>query len=240
MSVSPLHQEILNQIKLAAPVNVDQQINIRYHGNNHYFYGMRVPPKRALVRDFLKQHKELSSQKFFTLITDLISSESFEEKTIAGHLIETAKHHRANIDLQNLDRWLDHLEGWAEIDCLCQSAFTAEEVLSNWSQWQPLLEKFATDKNISKRRASLVLLIKAIGSSTDHRLADLAFKNITILQNEKDILITKAISWLLRTLIKNHQSRVEEYLEKNKELLPKIAIRETAVKLKHGIKNYRV
>ncbi|MBI2314815.1 DNA alkylation repair protein [Candidatus Daviesbacteria bacterium] len=35
-------------------------------------------------------------------------------------------------------------------------------------------------------------------------MADLAFENIDKLKAEKDVLITKAISWVLRSLIKNH------------------------------------
>jgi len=94
----------------------------------------------------------------------------------------------------------------------------------------------AVDGNPSRRRASLVLLTKSVRGSNDARLSKLAFKNIDLLKGEKDILITKAVSWLLRSLIKNHRVEVVDYINKNRQILPKIAIRETERKLKTGRK----
>ena len=54
--------------------------------------------------------------------------------------------------------------------------------------------------------------------------------------HEKDILITKAISWLLRSLVKYHKNEVDQVIEQNKETLPKIAIRETKRKIETGRK----
>lgn len=64
-----------------------------------------------------------------------------------------------------------------------------------------------------------------------------AFENILTLCGEKDILITKAISWLLRSLIKHHKYAVQEFLDENHEQLPPIAVRETIQKLKTGRKS---
>ena len=98
------------------------------------------------------------------------------------------------------------------------------------------ISQFSMDKNIHKRRASLVLLTFPVRKSQDKRLSDLAFTNIEKLKNENDILITKAISWLLRSLIANHRKEVEIYIDKNINSLPKIAIRETKRKLTTGRK----
>ncbi|MBY0432537.1 MAG: DNA alkylation repair protein, partial [Cyclobacteriaceae bacterium] len=56
------------------------------------------------------------------------------------------------------------------------------------------------------------------------------------LKIEKEILITKAISWLLRDLVKHHTKMVSQYISRNKNTLPAIAIRETLTKLKTGKK----
>jgi 3-methyladenine DNA glycosylase AlkD len=88
-----------------------------------------------------------------------------------------------------------------------------------------------------KRRASLVLLTRPLRESDDPRLARLAFAIIGRLKHEKDILVTKAVSWLLRALIKYHRREVEAYLEDNMDTLPKIAVRETRNKLQSGRKS---
>lgn len=82
----------------------------------------------------------------------------------------------------------------------------------------------------------MVLLVKSVRESKDEKLANLSFEMIANLKTEKDKLITKAISWLLREMIKNYRQRIENYLEENKNSLPSIAIRETTNKLKTGKK----
>ena len=124
-----------------------------------------------------------------------------------------------------MDRWLSNRIVWCEVDSLCQSTFIADEVLKRWKEWGKLLKRFVKSENISKRRASIVLLVKACRESDDSRLSDLLFENIEKLKQEKDILITKAVSWGLRELIKNHKNEVAKYLNENIDSLPKIAIR---------------
>lgn len=238
--MSAYYKEIITVINTLSPENANQEINIRYHGNNHYYYGLNVPIKRKIAKDFLHKNSKLSGSEFVEIVSQLVQGISFEEKTIAGYLVEIGQSFHSDITTKNIDSWLDHLMGWAEIDCLCQSSFKSTEILQNWLEWEILLDRFAKDKSISKRRASLVLLNKAVEQSSDERLSTSAFRNIDHLKIEKDIIISKAISWLLRSLVKNHRSKVENYLENNKDTLPRIAIRETHLKLNYGVKNYRI
>ncbi|OGY30295.1 MAG: hypothetical protein A3A61_04230 [Candidatus Woykebacteria bacterium RIFCSPLOWO2_01_FULL_43_14] len=208
----------------------------RYHGTSHKFYGLRVPIRRALAKEWVKTHKNISLPDFIELLDSLYLGESYEEKTIASNLLDTCPRFRKQINPRLLDNWLSHLEGWAEVDSLCQSTFEAEEFLEKWNVWKPMIEQFSKSKEIAKRRASLVLLTKVVAKSPDPRLGHLAFEIIDRLKDERDVLITKAISWILRDLIANYRSRVEEYLAENKDLLPKIAVRETQTKLATGKK----
>lgn len=63
--------------------------------------------------------------------------------------------------------------------------------------------------------------------------------NIERLKHEKEILITKAISWVLRSAVTHHEQAVKRYVLANKDTLPKIAVRETLVKIKTGTKTKR-
>lgn len=49
-------------------------------------------------------------------------------------------------------------------------------------------------------------------------------------------MITKAVSWLLRSMIRHYKQEVSDYVDANINTLPKIAVRETLVKLKTGKK----
>lgn len=103
------------------------------------------------------------------------------------------------MDAAHIDRWLGKLEGWEEVDSMCDE-------IDVW---------FRAD-------------IK-------ERLNDLNHFNKDK-QTEKHVMITKAISWLLRSLIKYHKNEVTVYLKKNSLTLPKIAVREVRRKLETGKK----
>ncbi len=112
-------------------------------------------------------------------------------------------------------------------------------MLANWSDWKRVLDSLSKSKNVHHRRASLVLLTKPMRDSADARLEGIAFANVDRLKHERDILITKAVSWILRAGITNYRRRVEAYLRDNADSLPKIAIRETKNKLRTGLKSGR-
>ena len=85
----------------------------------------------------------------------------------------------------------------------------------------------------------MVLFCSPLSNVDDERLADHALVVVDRLKNEKEILLTKAISWVLRSMIKKYRRQLEDYLKKNSDTLPRIAVRETMVKLKTGLKSRR-
>ena len=141
-----------------------------------------------------------------------------------------------SFDPMLFDKWLAHLQGWAEVDSLCTGAYTVTEIPANLDKWKKLLVAFSKSKLIEKRRASLVLLCSPLSKVKDEKLIEIAFDNINHLKEEKEILITKAISWLLRSEVKHYKNEVQNFVTLNADSLPKIAVRETMVKLKTGKK----
>ncbi|HEY9047233.1 MAG TPA: DNA alkylation repair protein [Ohtaekwangia sp.] len=207
-----------------------------YLGNSHPRYAIRAPVLRSIAREWMKQHRDLSAKAFAQLLTSLIEGESSTEKCMAGILLDYAADDQRTFDPALFDSWLDHLIGWAEVDTLCTGDYTAHEITAQWKTWKPLLKKFAKSKNIQKRRASLVLGCSPLRKEANPEMAAVIFDNIDLLKSEKEILITKAISWVLRSMVKHHKPLVETYIRANMDTLPKIAIRETQVVLKTGKK----
>jgi 3-methyladenine DNA glycosylase AlkD len=231
-----LHREIVLELEKRAGRGTRHSDNPGYDGSTHFSYHISVPVKRKIAREFLSRHKDLFQKEFTELVDSLYKATSIDEKHMAGLLLGYAKSHRRNIPPRAVNSWLDHLEGWAEIDSLCQSNFTAEEMLSHWKEWKPLLAGFSKHKNVGKRRASLVFLTGPVRKSDDKRLSALAFQNIERSKSEKNILITKAVSWLLRNLIAQHREEVAAYLQQKGDSLPRVAVLETKRKLLTGRK----
>lgn len=236
--MNPLHKEILEQIQLASGKPTQHTFLNSYLGNSHPRYPISMPILRKIAKGWMNANRELPVAKFALLLTSLIKGESFTEKCMAGILMDYSAPYQRKFDPNLFNIWLSYLEGWAEVDSLCTGRYSESEIISQWKPWKPLLIQFSKSENIQKRRASLVLLCSPLRKSDDSRLATLAFQNINRLKGEKEILITKAISWVLRSMIKHHRAALKQFMRQTTGL-PAIAIRETLRVLETGRKNSR-
>ncbi len=209
---------------------------VKYFGSTHTYLGLSNVTKHQIAKSFHQMNPTISFERLITIIDALYTQESFEEKTMGPFILERYKSYPQQILPTHLNQWLETLEGWCEIDTLCQSTINADPILRNWKLWHDELRRFAIHPNINHRRASLVLLCKSVRTSDDPRLYDLAIENINTLASERNILITKAISWILRSLTINHKREVSLFIENHCSELPAIAVRETRRKIETGKK----
>lgn len=233
---SSFYLQILHQIQEKSGKPTQHTFLDSYLGNQHPRYAISAPVMRSMAKDWMKAHPELPAGVFAELLTDLIHGESSTEKWMAGMLLDYSKREQHSFDPKLFDEWLDHLEGWAEVDAVCTNRYTRTAIAGQWRKWKPLLLKFSKSKNNSKRRASLVLLCSPLSQFEDEDLAGMALLNVDRLKSEKSVLITKAISWVLRSMVKYNRKILERYLKENGDTLPKIALRETKAKLDTGRK----
>jgi len=233
------HDEILTLIIANAKQGTKHTTLDNYFGNEHPRHPITVPALRALAKRWMAEHRGLSAKTFTTLLTSLIRGESYTEKCFAGILLDYASPEQRQFDPKLFATWLMHLEGWAEIDTLCTGNYARAELPTQWKKWKPLVTQFAKSTNISKRRASIVLFCSPLLAGKHDALIPTALENVDRLKDETDVLITKAISWVLRSMIKHHRREVSHYLKENASTLPRIAVRETMVKLKTGKKTLK-
>ena len=234
--MNKLHKEILELIIQNSGMPTQHIFLDSYLGNDHPRYPINAPTLRLIAKEWMKDHRELSASDFEKLLTSLIKGESSTEKVMAGILLDASTKPQRKFNPAVFDVWLDYLVGWAEVDSVCTGQYTITEIPEQWKAWEKLLTKFSKSKNIQKRRASIVLLCSPLSRHSDPRLAALALSHVDRLKHEKEILITKAISWVLRSMIRHHRKSVAAYLKENKDGLPKIAVRETMRKLDTGRK----
>lgn len=235
MNIKSLHQELLAEIVKNSGQATKHTFVDSYLGNSHHRYAISMPKLRSVGKNWYKQ-QPLTPKEFFQLITALIKAPSSTEKMMGGIFLDFNRKYLDDFDPKIFDQWLNHLQGWAEVDTLCYGHFKVDWILENWTAWKKVLAKLNKSKNSNKRRASIVLLCKPLTRSSDERLSKLAFQMIDSIKHEKEVLITKAISWTLRSMVKMHRDALNKYVDKNKATLPAIAVRETLTKLKTGKK----
>jgi len=212
------------------------EFSASYLKSAHRYYGLTAPDMRRMSREWVRSNEDVAPEEFVRLLDSLFRGESLEEKIVGALLLGYNKRGRAAVSTKSLEAWLDHLVGWAEIDALCSNIFKPDEALAKWKDWERLVKRLARDENINKRRAALVFLTGFVRHSDDKRFSALAFETIERLKSEREIIITKAVSWLLRNLTIRHKTSVAAYIAKNETSLPAIAVRETTRKIKTGRK----
>jgi 3-methyladenine DNA glycosylase AlkD len=231
------HAEVLATIKEKSGVATQHTFLDSYLGNSHPRYPINAPTLRTIAKDWMRAHRDLSAKDFASMLTGMTEGKSGTEKLMVGILLDNATKEQKQFDPKLFDKWLDHLVGWAEVDSVCTGKYCTSEIPENIPQWKKLLTAFSKSKNINKRRASIVFLCSPLAQCDDPALAEIAFENIDRLKTEKEIIITRAISWVLRSMLKHHRKALEDYLKKNEKTLPSVAVRETKTKLTTGTKS---
>jgi 3-methyladenine DNA glycosylase AlkD len=230
------HRVLLGDLEKHRRNRVHSQSNDSYLSSGHHYHDVSVPTRRTLARAWLEKNRDLPDAEFLAVLESLYRGRSHEEKTLASILLSYHRGGRKIVGLKQLNAWLDDLAGWAEIDMLCSGVFTADEMLGNWRAWERFIRGLSHDRNINKRRAALVFLTAPVRYSDDRRLSELGFEVIEALQPEREIIITKAVSWLLRSMVRYHKRAVSACLKQNQSSLPAVAVRETKRKIATGRK----
>lgn len=236
MKTHPLHAEILGLIQKRSGKPTQHTFLDSYLGNTHPRYPINAPTLRKIGKEWMRANRELGVVDFEKILSSLIHGESSTEKCMVGILLDNSTAAQRKFDPALFDQWLDRLVGWAEVDSVCTGPYTISEIPADWSRWKKLLARFSKSKNIQKRRASIVLLCSPLRRIKNESIVNIALQNIDRLKSEKEILITKAISWVLRSAIPHHKELIKKYVALNKDTLPKIALRETLTVLKTGKK----
>lgn len=234
----PDHALMLDDLRrLARPISGAPTQNDSYGGSGRPFFNVSVPHRRAMAKAWVTRHRSDGASATLALVESLFDGASHEEKTLAAILLGYSAPARAATRPADLDRWLGKLNGWAEVDSLCQNLFTAADMARDWPAWRRLIEALTVSPDINRRRAALVLLTGPTARSDDDAFHDLAFKTIEALKAGKPILITKAVSWLLRSMAGRRPDAVAAYLAREAGSLPTVAVRETKIKLATGTKS---
>jgi 3-methyladenine DNA glycosylase AlkD len=239
IDIAAEHAALLAELRaLARPYRGGVQ-NDSYGGSGRPFLNVSGPDRRRVIKAWLARHRTTPEAELLALADSLFEGETHEERTLGALMLQASPRARRAATPARVDGWLGQLNGWAEIDTLSASVFGPTDLGADWPAWRDLIERLGRDANINKRRAALVLLVTPTRASDDVRFRDLGFATVERLKGEREILITKAVSWLLRAMSPRHASEVEAYLDAHSAQLPAVAVRETRAKLRTGRKSGR-
>jgi len=129
--VEKYYREILDQLK-SNRGSPSKFFGSDYGGGSSPSLNIPNPMMRKIAREFASKYQDLGLSKLLLLIN--LSNRGFysTEKCFAGMLLQRYPKLMAKISPGCLDSWLDNLSGWSQVDSICQSVFSAQDMLSNW------------------------------------------------------------------------------------------------------------
>ena len=230
-------QRLLDQIRQRAEPN-HQAGMMMVTRTELKVYGVRVPHLREIARAWQRAHKDVTREDLMALVEALWDGKSREERLLVVYLLERYKRWIPDLTWAHFERWRRDLDNWEVADGL------SLWVLGRWLLANPEdrlahLWDLIADEDVWSRRLALVATTWLNRGRKDIGFLVLTLKLVDRVKEERDPMITKAVSWALRGMVKTHADRVAAYLEDNRDVLAAHVVREVSNKLRTGLKSGR-
>jgi len=195
-----------------------------YMLNKFKYIGIKTPERRKKFRDFFKEYKkdhEKSGKIDWIFIDKCWKNEYRELQYSALDYLQIVKELLTDKDIPRLKKLVLTKSWWDTIDYL---DMIIGGIALKYPGINNVLLEWSVDENIWLRRIAI-----------DHQLLRKEKTNIELLKKiiennfeQTDFFINKAIGWALRDYSKTNPEWVRNFIEKNKEKMAKLSIREAS------------
>lgn len=183
--------------------------------------GVRIPIVRSIAAKYWKDVKKLDKKKLLALCEELLKTNMQEDSVIAYDFVYRMRKQLKPKDFGVFEQWLKkYVNNWAKCDDLCTGALG--ELIAMYPQLIQKIIAWRTSKNRWVRRGSAVALIVPIKRADI--LLDVFAVSDTLIADEDD-LVRKGYGWLLKEASNIYPKEVFEYVMKNKDKMPRVALR---------------
>lgn len=198
--------------------------------------GVTNPNMRIILKELKGEVKKLDGSAIICLAHDMIAQRILELQWLAYELLGSQKKALRALKRQDIDRLNSGLDNWmlTDVFCACVLGFAWREGLLD----ETYFLKLQASDDVWQRRIAVVattaLNIPANGGSGARRETLLMCQGAV---DDHHPMVSKAVSWALRTFVKWDSAAVEQFLESNEDRLARLVVREVNTKLQTGKKN---
>lgn len=197
-----------------------------------------TPALRALRREYSRRLRDLPAPDVVEIAAALIAHRRVH-RFVGDELIASHPVALGTLDRAQLERLGAGISSWDQVDCFaCYLSGPA------WREGQikdQAIVEWARSEDRWWRRAALVstvpLNLKARGGRGD---AARTLRICSLLLDDRDEMVVKALSWALRSLIPRDPEAVRRFVEENGSRVAALVRREVRNKLATGLKNPKV
>ena len=192
----------------------------KYMLNKFEYIGIKTPERREIFKNFFKEYK--NEEKIdWEFVNKCWENKYREFQYIAADYLKNMKDKLTRDDIPKLKQLILKKSWWDTIDNL---DMTIGALALKDSNVNKILLEWSIDENIWLRRIAIdhQLLRK---EKTDTELLEKILKNNL---GQAEFFINKAIGWALRDYSKTNPEWVKNFIEKNRENMAKLSIKEAS------------
>ena len=192
----------------------------KYMRNLFSFYGIPTPKRKAVYKDFLKEEKKLEKIDW-ELLDQCYQDLHREFQYFVCDYLLAMKEYLAYEDIPKLKQYITKKEWWDTIDCFDS---VIGEIGLRDSRVEKLMLEWSKDKDFWLRRIAIDHQLNRKKKTNKELLEQIIVNNF----GSEEFFINKAIGWSLREYSKTNPTWVKEFLDKYKDKLNKLSIREAS------------
>jgi 3-methyladenine DNA glycosylase AlkD len=216
--------KIIREIRADLKASADEKTRSsaqRFFKEDVRLYGVKTAMVKRIARARFSEIKDEGKEKIFSLCEELFKSGCLEESFIACDWSYYLRNRYEPSDFGTFEGWVErYVSNWATCDTLCNH--TIGSFLEQYPQYLVQLKNWARRENRWLRRAAAVSLI--VPAKQGKFLRE-AFDISDLLLAEKDDMVQKGYGWLLKEESRKHEREVYDYILKNKNVMPRTALR---------------
>jgi 3-methyladenine DNA glycosylase AlkD len=219
-TMNPIVARIREELKASADEKSKQNFQ-RFFKEKITYYGVKTDTVGKIAKKYWGEVKLLEKHEIFRLCEELYSSGITEEAFIVSFWLPNLVDKFEPDDLALLRTWIDkYIDNWAKCDGLCNH--TVGDFLQKYPESVKELKNWAKSENRWLRRAAAVSLIVP-AKKGEFLNETLEISNLLL--SDSDDMVQKGYGWLLKEASRKHQKEVFNYVVKNKERMPRTALR---------------
>ena len=192
----------------------------KYMLNKFEYIGIKTPERREIFKNFFKEYK--NEEKIdWEFVNKCWENKYREFQYVAADYLKNMKDKLTIDDIPKLKRLILKKSWWDTIDNL---DMTIGALALKDSNVNKILLEWSLDENIWLRRIAI-----------DHQLLRKEKTNTELLEKilknnlgQTEFFINKAIGWALRDYSKTNPEWVKNFIEKNRENMAKLSIKEAS------------
>ena len=192
----------------------------KYMRNLFLFYGIPTPKRKAVYKTLLREEKKLGKIDWQFLDKCYKDSHREFQYFVCDYLLAMNKYLTFE-DIPKLKQYITKKEWWDTIDCFDS---VIGEIGLRDNRVEKLMLEWSKDKDHWLRRIAIDHQLNRKEKTNKELLEQIIVNNF----GSEEFFINKAIGWSLREYSKTNPTWVKEFLDKYKDKLNKLSIREAS------------